>query len=322
MSPAAAGRLGSPRRQTSRPGLAGVGVGLRPVHTPVVLERGRRGALRVDFFEVVSENFMVPGGRPRRIVEEVRSLAPLLLHGVSMNLGSVDPLDPAYLDSLDALARRLEPAGVSDHLCWTGVDGYHLHDLLPLPQDEATVRHVSARIRRVQDRLGRRIAVENISSYLRFHGETMSEAEWISAVAAEADCDILLDVNNLFVSAWNHGFDAASALDAIPAERVVQIHLGGPSRSHGLWLDTHDHPVREEVWALYERTVARIGAVPTLIEWDDCIPDYDRLEEEALRARAVLDRVACGDETDGGRGDGLASPGRAPAKPCALDPGA
>lgn len=296
--------------------LGEVGVGLRPVHYADVLERGRRGALRVDFFEVVSENFMVDGGRPLRIVEEVRSFAPLLLHGVSMNLGSADPLDSAYLDALGTLAHRLEPAGVSDHLCWTGVDGSHLHDLLPLPQTAATLRHVSTRIRRVQDRLGRRIALENVSSYLRFAAEEMPEWEWLSGVAEEADCKILLDVNNVFVNARNHGFEAERYLDAIPAHRIVEIHLGGPSAGHGLWIDTHDHPVRDEVWDLYERTVARVGPVPTLIEWDDRIPDYDRLEAEAERARGILAR-AC---HEGGLEDGLPRPGRAAAAPLPLDP--
>lgn len=266
----------------------GVGVGLRPPHTGEVLQRAAEGRLRVDWFEAISENYMVPGGRPLRVLEEVRRHRPVVLHGVSLNVGSADPLDGDYLDALEALARRFEPSWLSDHLCWSGVGGVNLHDLMPLPFTDEAVRHVAERVRAVQDRLGRRIAMENVTSYFAWADDAMSEWAFLAAVAEEADCGILLDVNNVFVSAHNHGFDPVRYLDAIPPERVFQMHLAGHSREGPLWIDTHDHPVCEEVWALYAHAVRRFGAVSTLVEWDDRLPGFDRLEEEALRARDVL----------------------------------
>lgn len=294
----------------------GVGVGLRTVHQREVLERGARGALRVEFFEVISENHLVPGGRPRRIVEDVRALAPVVLHGVSLNVGSTDPLDLGYLDALAELARRIEAPVVSDHLCWTGVRGRNSHDLLPLPHTEETLRHVVARVAAVQERLGRRIALENVSTYVRFAGDEMTEWEFLAALAEAADCGILLDVNNVFVNAWNHGFDAGTYLDAIPPGRVVQIHLAGHSESGPLLIDTHDHPIRDEVLALYERALRRLGPVSTLVEWDDRLPSYEALEAEAARARAVLERVTAPKEErgrDGSGGDRAAPRGGAAA---------
>jgi uncharacterized protein (UPF0276 family) len=279
----------------------GVGVGLRPVHYPDVLERAARGALGVDWLEATSENYMVPGGRVLRVLGEVRSRVPVVLHGVSMNLGSVDPLDRTYLSELRALVDRFEPSWVSDHLCWTGVGGRNLHDLLPLPYTDEVVRHLAERIRQVQDRLGRRIAVENVSSYVEYAASTMPEWEFLGAVAEEADCGILLDVNNVFVSAHNLGFDAATYLDAIDPTRVFQIHLAGHSVDGALLIDTHDHPVREEVWALYARALRRLGPVSTLIEWDGAIPGFERLQAEAARARTLLDAVQ--DPHDRPRGD-------------------
>jgi uncharacterized protein (UPF0276 family) len=279
----------------------GVGVGLRPVHYPDVLERAARGALGVDWLEATSENYMVPGGRVLRVLGEVRSRVPVVLHGVSMNLGSVDPLDRTYLSELRALVDRFEPSWVSDHLCWTGVGGRNLHDLLPLPYTDEVVRHLAERIRQVQDRLGRRIAVENVSSYVEYAASTMPEWEFLGAVAEEADCGILLDVNNVFVSAHNLGFDAATYLDAIDPTRVFQIHLAGHSVDGALLIDTHDHPVREDVWALYARALRRLGPVSTLIEWDGAIPGFERLQAEAARARTLLDAVQ--DPHDRPRGD-------------------
>ena len=292
----------SPQRPPEAPFL-GVGVGLRAPHQAEILERGRSGALRVDWFEAISENHMVAGGRPLRMLDAVRELAPVALHGVSLDLGSTDPIDPAYLDALDALARRCEAAWLSDHLCWTAVDAHRLHDLLPLPMTGEAIAHVAARIERVQERLGRRIAIENVSSYLAFEADAMPEWEFLVAVAEAADCGILLDVNNVFVSAHNHGFDARDYLDAIPPGRVFQIHLAGHSRAGELLVDTHDHPVRDEVWDLYEHALRRLGSVSTLVEWDDRLPGWDELEREALRARAILERVA-----DEGR-SGVGSPG-------------
>jgi len=223
----------------------------------------------------------------------MRERLPLVLHGVSLDLGASDPLDRSYLDQLAALADRFQPAWLSDHLCWTAHGNAHLHDLLPLPQTEEAVRHVATRIRAVQERLGRRIAIENVSSYVRFAGDALSEGEFLAAVSREADCGILLDLNNLFVNAHNHGDDADAAVDALDPQRVFQIHLAGPSENGALLIDTHDHPVRDEVWALYERSLARLGPVSTLIEWDEDIPPWERVVAEAARAREIVARV-CG----------------------------
>jgi uncharacterized protein (UPF0276 family) len=246
----------------------------------------------VDWFEAISENYMVPGGRGPRVLEQVRSRFPIVLHGVSLSIGSADPLDAGYLDGLGALAERYEPQWISDHLCWTGVGGHSAHDLLPLPWTEEALAHVAERVARVQDRLGRRIALENVSSYFAWRSDAMPEHEFLVRTAERADCGILLDVNNVFVSAHNHGFDADAYLAAIPAERVFQIHLAGHSTDGPLLIDTHDHPICEEVWALYERAIGRLGPVSTLIEWDDRIPEFRVLEGEAARARAILERAA------------------------------
>jgi uncharacterized protein (UPF0276 family) len=281
-------------RDFSRPSEApflGVGVGLRTCHYADVLERGRRDELGVDWFELISENYMVPGGRPLRILGEVREFAPVALHGVSLNIGSTDSLDSDYLDALDRLCTRARPSWLSDHLCWTGIAGTNLHDLLPLPYVDDVIDHVAKRVRRVQDRLGRRIALENVSSYLSFANDAMTEWDFLNAVAEEADCGILLDVNNVFVSAHNHDFDASKYIDSITPERVFQIHLAGHSISGSMLIDTHDHPVPDPVWALYERAISNLGPVSTLIEWDDQIPTYARLLEEAEKARQVLDRA-------------------------------
>jgi uncharacterized protein (UPF0276 family) len=280
-----------PRRAPEAPFL-GVGVGLRPPHQEEILARAERGALRVDFFEALSENYMVAGGRPRRVLDAVRRAAPVALHGVSMNLGSVDPLDEGYLAELAELARRCDAAWISDHLCWTGVDGHQLHDLLPLPRTEEAVAHVAERIERAQGRLGRRIAIENVSTYASFAADALPEVDFLVAVAEAADCGILLDVNNVTVSAHNHGFDAGAYLDAVPAERIFEVHLAGHRESGALRIDTHDRPVCDEVWRLYEQLIARIGPVSTLVEWDACLPSWDELEREALRARAVIARLA------------------------------
>ena len=261
----------------------GHGIGLRTEHYADVLATPPP----VDWFEVISDNFMVPGGNPRRVLRAVRERWPVVLHGVSLSLGSIDPLDARYLDELAALAHEVEPAIVSDHLCWGSHGGAYAHDLLPLPFTEESLAHVAERVLRVQDRLKRRILVENVSSYVAFTQSTMTEWEFLAALAARADCGLLLDVNNVFVSAHNHGFDARAFLDAIPVGRVGQFHLAGHSRLGELLLDTHDHPVRDEVWDLYRHAVARFGAVPTLVEWDDKLPSLARVVEESLRAKVV-----------------------------------
>ncbi|MGB8683706.1 MAG: DUF692 domain-containing protein [Candidatus Binatus sp.] len=264
--------------------MLGYGVGLRRQHYSHVLDTRPK----VDWFEVVSENFMVEGGRALEVLEGVRANYPIAMHGVSMSIGSTDPLNLNYLRQLRDLAQSFEPAWISDHLCWTGVGGRNLHDLLPLPYTEEAIRHVTARIRNVQEILERPILIENVSSYLAFADSTMTEWEFISAIADEADCGILLDINNIFVSAFNHRFDANDYIDAVPAERVVQYHLAGHS-DHGTYLlDTHDHPVCDEVWTLYERAARRFGAVSAIVEWDDNIPEFAQLADTADRARDIF----------------------------------
>ncbi|HKA15575.1 MAG TPA: DUF692 domain-containing protein [Myxococcota bacterium] len=301
-------------RASEAPSL-GVGVGLRPRHFARVLESPEAVRAGIDFFEAISENYMVPGGRPPRVLEQVRGQFPVVLHGVSLNIGSADPLDDRYLAELGALARRYEPAWISDHLCWTGVRGRNLHDLMPLPYTEDVLAHVCERVLRVEDRLGRRIALENPSSYFAYQADAMPEWEFLSRVAERADCGILLDVNNVFVSAHNHGFDPERYLAQVPAERVFQIHLAGHSAQRSLLIDTHDHPVCAEVWALFEIAVRRLGAVSTLIEWDDRIPELEVLVAEAARARQILARVAREEVDDGSDAGGGARRAAAPALP-------
>jgi uncharacterized protein len=259
----------------------GFGVGLRRQHYAEILE----SQPPMDWFEIISENFLVEGGRPLEVLDAVRANYPLVMHGVSLSIGTTDPLNRNYLRDLHALARRAEPAWISDHLCWTGVGGRNLHDLLPLPHTEEAVTHAARRIREVQDTLGRRILIENISSYMTYAHSRLTEWDFLTAIAEEADCGILLDINNIFVNAFNHRFDPHRYIDAVPAERVVQFHLAGHA-DHGTYLlDTHDHPIRPEVWELYEYAVRRFGRVSTLIEWDDNIPEFEVLVGAANEAR-------------------------------------
>lgn len=259
------------------------GLGLRP---PFYAEAAA-GRVAVDFFELITENFMVAGGNPLRVLNGVRRHYPVALHGVSMNLGGTDPLDEAYLDDLAALVRRVDPLWVSDHLCWTRHGGHHLHDLLPLPCTEEAVDHVARRIRRVQERLGRQILIENVTTYLRFTQGALTEWEFLALVAERADCLILLDVNNVVVSAHNNGFDPLRFLDGTPLGRVRQLHLAGHSVSGPLLIDTHDHPVGEAAWSLYREAARRLGPVAVMIERDDAIPPLPQLLAELDRVRAL-----------------------------------
>jgi uncharacterized protein (UPF0276 family) len=245
----------------------------------------------MEWFEIISENFMVEGGRPLEVLEGVRANYPVVFYGVSMSIGSTDRLNRKYLRQLKLLAKRFDPAWVSDHLCWTSVGHHNTHDLLPLPYTAEVVRHVAWRVREVQDTLERRILLENVSSYMSFAQSTMSEWEFLAAVAEEGDCGILLDINNIFVSAFNHGFSAERYIDSVPVERVVQFHLAGHSDHGSYLLDSHDHPVREEVWKLYERAVRRFGAVSALVEWDDNIPEFKVLSATADEARSRYQRA-------------------------------
>lgn len=278
------------RRETVVDPQLGIGLGLRPSHYDHVLSR--RPA--VSWFEAISENYMglrggSSGGRPLEMLERVRERYPVTLHGVSLNAGSADPLNRDYLKRLKRLVRVIEPAIISDHLCWTGVDGRNLHDLLPLPYTEAAIEHVAARLRHVQEFLGRRILIENVSSYLTYRHSEMTEWEFLTEIASRAGCGILLDVNNIHVSAVNHGFDALDYINAVPTARVGEMHLAGYSDEGGFLIDTHDHPVSGPVWDLYAAAIRRFGPVPTLIEWDDKIPAFERLEQEAARAEEVRD---------------------------------
>lgn len=266
----------------------GFGVGLRRPHYVEILE----SRPPMDWFEVISENFMVAGGRPLEVLDAVRANYPLVMHGVSLSVGSTDPLNVNYLRDLKALARRIEPAWISDHLCWTGVRGRNLHDLLPLPHTDEAVLHTAGRIREVQDFLERRILIENVSSYMTYAHSRLTEWDFLAAIADEADCGILLDINNIFVNAFNHRFDARRYIDAMPPERVVQFHLAGHADRGAYLLDTHDHPVRAEVWELYEYAVRRLGPVSTLIEWDDHIPEFAVLAAMAAEARERAARAS------------------------------
>ncbi len=261
----------------------GHGVGLRTKHFPHLWE----GTAHVDWFEAISENFMIRGGRPLAALEKAREVAPLVLHGVSLSLGSTDPLNTAYLDDLQTLIRRFEPTWVSDHLCWGSVGGHYAHDLLPLPYTEEALAHVAERVQTIQDRLRRQILIENVSSYLTFSHSQMPEWEFLAEIAERADCGILLDVNNIYVSAANHRFNPEDYINGVPADRVGQIHLAGHSNMGTYLFDTHDGPVIASVWELYRLAVRRCGRVSTLIEWDDKIPEFTVLCAEAERARTI-----------------------------------
>lgn len=269
----------------------GFGVGLRHQHFGHVLENWPR----VDWFEVISENFMDSGGWPRYVLERVAERYPVVMHGVSMSVGSTDPLDFGYLSKLKRLARATNARWVSDHLCWTGVAGRNTHDLLPLPLDEETLRHVVGRVRVVQDFLERPLVLENPSSYLSFEGDTLREWEFISTLAEEADCLLLLDVNNVYVSSVNHGFDAAEYIESLPHSRVAQIHIAGHTHQGTHIIDTHEGRVSSPVWELYSLARKRVGAISTLLEWDSNIPTFPELHAEVLKARSYVEAGARGE---------------------------
>src|SRR5258706_9614095 len=287
-----------PSTRQDRPPFLGHGVGLRRDH----FERVLAGPCAVDWFEVISENFMVDGGRPLQVLTRVRERCPIVLHGVSLSIGSTDPLDESYLARLDGLARRFEPAWVSDHLCWTGVGGRNAHDLLPLPYTEQALEHVVTRVVAVQERLRRPIALENVSSYVAYRHSAMPEWEFLAEVARRSGCGILLDVNNIYVSARNHRFDPRAYLQGVPKKAVRQFHLAGHSNKGTFLLDTHDHPVIDDVWDLYRDAVRRFGPVATLVEWDDKIPEFERLEQESIRARGIQAEALRPEPVKPGRG--------------------
>ncbi len=273
----------------------GVGVGLRAAHFRHLLD----DKPAVDWFEAITENFLDSGGRPRRVLDEVAERYPVALHGVSLSIGSTDPLDFEYLGKLKRLAEGIAAVWVSDHVCWTGVGGVTSHDLLPLPFTDQSLAHVAGRVRVVQDFLERRLVLENPSTYLTFTASQMPEHEFLARLAVDADCGLLLDVNNAFVSGTNHGYDPADLIRAIPADRVVAIHVAGHADLGTHLVDTHDRPVPEPVWALYRRAIERFGPVSTLLEWDANLPPFPVVHAEALRARAGGSPMAPGTTAGG-----------------------
>jgi uncharacterized protein (UPF0276 family) len=298
--------MSGPARIADLPRL-GLGLGLRSVHFDEILTR--RPA--VDWFEAISENFMDSGGRPRAVIREVAEHYPLVLHGVSLSIGSADPLNLDYLARLKRLADEVEPAWISDHLCWTGVMGLNSHDLLPMPLTEESLDHVAARLRQVQDVLDRPLILENPSSYVRFAQSTMEEPEYLRRLAAETGCGLLLDVNNVFVSCFNAGTDPVAYIHAFPCESVVQMHLAGHQHRGTHIIDTHDRPVRPEVWELFRLAWARTGGASTLLEWDGDIPAFADCHAELLKAKSYMGgRFDPKSVTppDSGGGDGVSNP--------------
>lgn len=263
----------------------GFGLGLRKEHFETVLA----DRPDVDWFEITSENYMVDGGKPLDYLTRIREHYPMVMHGVSMSIGSTAALDFDYLKKLKTLINRVEPAWFSDHLCWTGVNGLNLHDLMPLPYTEEAVQHVADRVSQVQDYIGRQMLLENVSSYISYNDSQMSEWEFLRLVAERADCLILLDINNIYVSAHNHNFDPLSYLTALPSERVCQFHLAGHTHENNLIIDTHDQPISDPVFELYAAAIEHYGKVSTMIERDDNIPPLAELLTELEQVRAIAE---------------------------------
>ncbi len=276
-----------PARGSERAEIRGVGLGLRTEHYGEILE----ARPEVPFFEVLTDNYAHADGPPLHFLERIRADYPVVFHGVGMSLGSADPLDRDYLRAVRALATRFEPAFISEHLAWTSIDGAYFHELLPLPYNAESVAHVAARIRQVQDAFGAQVLVENTVGYLSFEASDMAEHEFVTAVLEEADCLLLLDVNNVHVNAFNHGFDPIAFLDAMPRERVAQMHLAGYEERGDLLIDTHGARVSEPVWSLFDRAVALFPEVPVCIEWDAGIPPFAALESERKRASQAWGRA-------------------------------
>ncbi len=270
----------------------GFGLGLRTEHYSHILENKPD----VDWFEIISENYMVPGGKPLDYLDKIRNNYPMVMHGVSLSIGSTDPLSPTYLKDLKQLMQRVQPEWISDHLCWTGVNDTNSHDLLPLPYNEDTINHVVNRVKQVQDYLGQRILLENLSSYVTYKISEMTEWDFFNEIARRADCHILLDINNIYVSAHNHRFNPVDYLNGIDINRVMQFHLAGHSHNGEMIIDTHDHDVCDPVWALYAVALKRFGAVSTMIERDDDIPEFTQLRQELTIAEDIATRTLTSEE--------------------------
>ena len=280
--------MDSPKyKVTQKMPFLGFGLGLRPDYYEEILTQKPN----LDWFEILTENYMVPGGKPLYYLDQIRAHYPMVMHGVSLSLGSTDPLDGEYLKQLKELAARVEPEWISDHLCWTGVNGINAHDLLPIPYTREAVSHVVSRIQQVQDFLGRPLLIENVSSYLTYQQSEMSEWEFIQEIVRQADCYILLDVNNIYVSSINHQFNAMDYILAMPPERVAQIHLAGHSNHGDYIIDTHDAPVIKPVWDLYAATLQHLGPISTMIERDDNMPPLAELLAEINHARRIAESI-------------------------------
>src|SRR3954464_5978879 len=284
----------------------GIGIGLRVPHYAHILEKKPV----VDWFEIISENFMVDGGRPLEVLDEIMEQYRVVQHGVSMYFGSAGKIDRAHLRKLKTLVKRTKTPWLSDHLCWGSVDGTYTHDLLPMPYTFVSAKRTAEKIRMVRDYLEIPICVENVSSYAEFHVSEMTEWEFLTEVVERADCGILLDVNNIYVSSVNHEFDPMVYVNAVPVERVAQIHIAGHSKYEKYILDTHDHPVIDPVWALYARAIERCGPTATLLEWDDKIPSFDEVHAEALKANRYIAgaRTALGRPVPGSPNRGVKAP--------------
>ncbi len=274
-------------KATEKMPFLGFGLGLRPDYYEEILEQKPN----LDWFEILTENYMVLGGKPLYYLDQIRAHYPVVMHGVSLSLGSTDPLDCDYLNQLKALITRVEPVWVSDHLCWTGVNGINVHDLLPVPYTRETVNHIASRIQQVQDFLGRPILIENVSSYLTYKQSEMTEWEFIREIVKQADCYILLDINNIYVSSVNHQFNPIDYILAMPAERVAQIHLAGHSNHGNYIIDTHDAPVIQPVWDLYAAALQRLGPISSMIERDDNMPPLAELLAEINQARRIAESI-------------------------------
>jgi uncharacterized protein len=265
----------------------GFGLGLRPTHYQSILDTQPK----IDWFEIITEDFLVPGGRPLHFLNLIREQYPIVMHGVSLSVGGIDPLNLDYLQQVKNLAERINPIWISDHFCWTGAHGINLHDLLPLPYTEEAVTHVAQRVSQVQDFLGRQILLENVSSYVSYEHSTMTEWEFLTAVSERADCYLLFDVNNIYVSSFNHNFNPLDFIRGVPAHRVKQFHLAGHTHCGSHIVDTHDETIIEEVWKLYEKALQQFGPISTLIERDDNIPPLEELVMEVDQARTLAQKV-------------------------------
>jgi len=277
----------STMNKSSQKPFLGYGLGLRPDHYETIINESPP----VDWFEIITENYLVPGGKPLYFLDKIRERYPMVMHGVSLSIGSTDPLDWAYLEEVKKLSLRVKPKWISDHLCWTGIHHKNMHDLLPLPYTNDTIDHIVNRVQQIQDFLGQQILLENVSSYVTYKDSMMPEWEFFSEISERSDCLILLDVNNVYVSAINHEFNPLDYIKAIPPKRVYQVHLAGHSDNGDYRIDTHDADIIDPVWELYKKTLSHIGEVSTMIERDDNIPPLAELLRELQHARALADEV-------------------------------